>query len=128
MDLQRTRNPETTAARPRPYGRGGVGNDIYLVERAGDAVTKNPGEGTDPVQSSITHALRANLENLTLTGIGNINGTGNAADNVITGNNGNNVLVGLGGADTLDGGVGTDTASYAASAVSASGNGTWRGC
>ena len=94
---------------------GGVGNDLYLVERAGDAARENPGEGTDLVQSSITHALGANLENLTLTGTGNINGTGNAADNVITGNNGNNVLVGLGGADTLDGGAGTDTASYAAS-------------
>ena len=94
---------------------GGAGSDTYVVSNGGDAVTENPGEGTDLVQSSITHALRANLENLTLTGAGNINGTGNAADNVITGNNGNNVLVGLGGADTLDGGAGTDTASYAAS-------------
>ena len=50
-----------------------------------------------------------------MTGSGNINGTGNALDNVVTGNSGNNVLAGLAGADTLDGGLGTDTATYATS-------------
>ena len=39
------------------------------------------------------------VENLTLTGGGNINGTGNGASNVIVGNDGNNTLAGLGGAD-----------------------------
>jgi Ca2+-binding RTX toxin-like protein len=94
---------------------GGVGNDTYVVDNAGDVVTENANEGIDRVQAAVTYTLAANVENLTLTGTGNINGTGNALDNVVVGNSGNNILAGLGGSDTLDGGAGTDTASYAAS-------------
>ena len=94
---------------------GGLGNDTYVVDNTGDVVTENANEGIDTVQAAVTYTLAANVENLTLTGTGNINGTGNALDNVIVGNGGNNILAGLGGADTLDGGAGTDTASYAAS-------------
>jgi Ca2+-binding RTX toxin-like protein len=60
------------------------------------------------VQSSITYALGDNVENLTLTGAGNINGTGNDLANVITGNDGSNVLTGGAGNDTLVGGAGND--------------------
>ena len=61
------------------------------------------------MQSSITFALGANVENLTLTGSANINGTGNALANVLTGNSGNNILDGGAGADTMIGGAGNDT-------------------
>ena len=94
---------------------GGTGNDLYIVDNTGDVVVENANEGTDTVQASVNYTLSANVENLILTGVGNINGTGNALNNTITGNSGNNTLIGLGGADTLDGGAGNDTASYAAS-------------
>ncbi len=97
---------------------GGKGNDTYYVDNAGDVVTESANEGTDKVVSSVTYTLGANVENLTLTGNGNVNGTGNDAANVITGNDflntlvggaGNDILNGMGGNDVLDGGVGHDT-------------------
>jgi Ca2+-binding RTX toxin-like protein len=91
---------------------GGAGNDTYVIAASGDdsdVITELAGEGTDLVQSAATWTLSANVENLTLTGSGNINGTGNSGDNVITGNSGNNTLTGGAGNDTLDGGLGTDT-------------------
>ena len=51
------------------------------------------------------------VENLTLTGTGATNGTGNGLGNAITGNGGANVIEGKGGADVLDGGIGLDTVS-----------------
>jgi Ca2+-binding RTX toxin-like protein len=61
------------------------------------------------VESSVTFILGANLENLDLTGAGDINGTGNDLANVINGNGGHNLLSGLVGNDTLTGGAGNDT-------------------
>jgi Ca2+-binding RTX toxin-like protein len=88
---------------------GGAGNDTYLVDSAGDVITENAGDGTDLVLASASYTLAPNLENLTLTGAANINGTGNGFANVLTGNVANNVLDGAGGADTLIGGAGNDT-------------------
>ena len=88
---------------------GGFGDDTYFVDNNGDVVVEGIGEGTDLVKASITYTLSNNVENLLLTGTGNINGTGNSLDNVLTGNAGNNILSGGAGADTLDGGAGQDT-------------------
>jgi Ca2+-binding RTX toxin-like protein len=87
---------------------GGAGNDIYEVDSLGDKVTELASEGTDTIRSSINYTLAANFENLSLTGTQALNGTGNAAANVLMGNDGNNVLLGLEGNDTLDGGQGAD--------------------
>lgn len=87
---------------------GGAGNDAYGVDSSSDVITEVAGQGNDTVRASITYVLSANLENLTLTGSSNINGTGTALDNVLTGNDGDNILNGLAGNDTIDGGEGED--------------------
>jgi Ca2+-binding RTX toxin-like protein len=89
---------------------GGKGDDTYIVDAAGDAVIEAAGGGTDTVESSVTFSLasRVNVENLDLTGVGKINGTGNALANVITGNDADNKLIGGAGNDTLIGGKGAD--------------------
>ena len=66
---------------------GGAGNDTYVVDDAGDIITEALTGGTDLVKSSITYSLAgSNLENLTLTGAGHIDATGNALANILTGN------------------------------------------
>ncbi|MBK8085198.1 MAG: type I secretion C-terminal target domain-containing protein [Devosia sp.] len=95
---------------------GGAGNDTYVVDDAGDVVDElgNGGAGTDTVQASVSFSLAdptrvlGEVERLTLTGTGNLNGTGNAANNIITGNSGSNILDGGAGVDTLIGGLGND--------------------
>jgi RHS repeat-associated protein len=88
---------------------GGIGNDTYYVDHAGDLVTEQAGEGIDTVNASVSYTLPDNVENLTLQGRGNINGTGNIGNNTITGNSGNNSLVDTAGNDTLSGLIGNDT-------------------
>lgn len=88
---------------------GGLGDDLYTIADAADVVTEAVDAGTDTVQASISYVLGANVENLILTGTGNLNGTGNELNNVLTGNSGNNILDGKAGTDTLNGGLGNDT-------------------
>ena len=69
----------------------------------------------DDLTASTTTTLPTNFTTLTLTGTSNIDGTGNASDNVITGNSGNNILDGSDGNDTYlfalttTDGLGSDT-------------------
>jgi putative cofactor-binding repeat protein len=88
---------------------GRTGDDTYVVDNTGDTITEAASAGTDTVQSSVTHTLAANVENLVLTGAGAINGTGNTLANTITGNAAANTLDGGAGADTLTGIALTDT-------------------
>jgi Ca2+-binding RTX toxin-like protein len=88
---------------------GGFGNDTFIVDDVDDRVLENSGQGIDLVLASISFTLTSSVENLTLTGTTNINGSGNVLANIITGNDGNNMLFGDAGVDTLFGGLGNDT-------------------
>ncbi len=96
---------------------GGTGNDTYFVDAYSedgnsgndDQAIELAGEGTDLVNASVTFRLGAELENMTLTGTGAINGFGNDLANQLTGNSAANLLDGGLGADRLFGGAGNDT-------------------
>lgn len=90
---------------------GGAGDDTYHIDHKRNRIEEAAGEGTDTVLSSVNFTLRfhsQHIENLLLTGAGDISGTGNGLDNVIVGNAGNNRLDGAWGDDRLDGGAGDD--------------------
>ncbi|RAP58299.1 hypothetical protein BTJ49_04895 [Oleiagrimonas sp. MCCC 1A03011] len=111
--------------------QGGAGNDTYVVDDVGDVVVENAAEGIDTIQSSVSYTLPDQVENIALTGMGDIDATGNALDNQLTGNDGVNQLQGLGGDDVLsgqgdndvlEGGAGNDTLDGGAGADTMSGN------
>jgi Ca2+-binding RTX toxin-like protein len=97
---------------------GGLGDDQYQVDDTGDSVSELFGEGLDAITASVSYALSANVEDLTLIGGAALAGTGNdqanritgnALDNVLDGGAGNDRLTGNAGADRLMGGAGSDT-------------------
>jgi Ca2+-binding RTX toxin-like protein len=97
--------------------RGRGGNDFYFVDNALDTVDEAyaGSSGIDEVQSSISFSLAnsarvlGSVERLLLLGAANINGTGNALNNVLYGNTGMNLLNGAAGADTMRARGGNDT-------------------
>ncbi len=91
---------------------GGFGDDIYVIDNAGDKAIESLNSGKDLVKSSIGFHLGANVENLTLTGAGATNGYGNALANVITGNGAANRITGGAGRDSLTGGNGKDVFDF----------------
>ncbi|MDQ0320528.1 serralysin [Pararhizobium capsulatum DSM 1112] len=88
---------------------GGSGDDTYILGSGSDAVSDT--SGIDTITSTTTRSLASfgAIENLTLLGTGNINGTGNGLGNTIVGNIGMNTLGGGDGKDTLKGDKGGDT-------------------
>ena len=87
---------------------GGLGDDTFVVNDAGDVVVEANDEGIDSVRASISYTLTDYVEFLTLTGSGDIDGTGNDLSNEILGNDHNNILDGKGGNDLLGGLKGDD--------------------
>ena len=86
---------------------GGEGNDLYYVDNVADVINESATGGTDTILSSVYYSLyNRYVENLTLTGTGNVNAAGNSLNNVLTGNSGNNTLSGGTGNDTYVFGIG----------------------
>ncbi len=96
---------------------GMLGDDTYVVT-AGD-VLQDSG-GIETVMTAASWTLGAGFENITLTGTGNINATGNELGNLAIGNSGANFFNLRAGNDTIQAGGGNDridlsrfgTASY----------------
>lgn len=108
---------ELTGGAGRDRLVGGTDDDVYIID-ADDVIVENQDEGLDKVVADFTYALGKHVENLTLKGSGDIDGTGNAASNIIRGNEGDNhlwggarsdILWGRDGDDVLDGGSGADS-------------------
>ena len=107
---------------------GGTGNDTYVVNDVGDVVIEAAGGGIDLIETTLNtftlnNANLAAIDDLTFTGAGAFNGTGNAIINFMRGGAGNDTLSALGGADELwgnggadsmDGGAGADDFNYLA--------------
>ena len=92
---------------------GGLGNDTYVVD-AGDTVIEVAGEGTDTINTAAASFNLAtngvNVENLTYTGTGSFNGSGDINTNTIRGGAlADRLDAGTAGADTLIGLGGNDT-------------------
>ena len=86
---------------------GGLGDDAYWIDNAGDTVVEQAGQGFDTVASFVNFTLSANVEKLILLGQTTY-GAGNAGDNTLIGNDLANTLDGGAGADRMEGGLGDD--------------------
>lgn len=77
---------------------GGPGDDTYYADES-DLIVELPDAGNDTVMAGFSATLGDNLENLVLTGVADLDGTGNGLSNVLAGNIGDNLLDGAGGVD-----------------------------
>ena len=68
--------------------------------------------GVTATTSAVDVTLADGIQNMILTGTGNLTATGNALDDVITANSGNDTLIAGTGNDTLVGGGGTTTYEF----------------
>ncbi|WP_137157761.1 calcium-binding protein [Rhizobium sp. FKL33] len=87
---------------------GGDGDDTLTTTSSGLRMIESANSGYDTVYSSANYALNANVEQLLLTGVKNINGDGNEMGNTLDGNSAANRLRGFSGSDTLWGHAGKD--------------------
>ncbi|MBB6562152.1 Ca2+-binding RTX toxin-like protein [Acidovorax soli] len=90
---------------------GGADDDTYIVDSTTHTIVEASGGGTgiDTLQSSVSITLATNVEVLSLTGSGNLSGTGLAGNDTLQGNSGDNLLSGAGGSDAINGDAGNDT-------------------
>lgn len=106
-------NPLPSAPPPAPTADtliGTSGDNVFLVDHAGDTVSEAGGAGRDRVETTLaSYTLGANLEELVRLGATDFVGKGNALANSLTGGSGNDTLSGLDGNDLLSGGAGNDS-------------------
>ncbi|MGE0859157.1 MAG: hypothetical protein AB7I01_08585, partial [Gammaproteobacteria bacterium] len=94
--------------RGRDRLRGDAGDDTYVIDGPSEIDKTLTDPGLDLVKANVSYALGAHQENLTLSGVANLLGTGNDGANTLLGNRGANRLHGRGGADILRGGASDD--------------------
>jgi Ca2+-binding RTX toxin-like protein len=88
---------------------GGLGNDTYVINHAGDVISERPGEGNDTALIRIaTFFLPDEVENGRAGVESGVSIYGNGRANALTGAGGEDLLSGSGGDDKLDGGKGED--------------------
>ena len=85
---------------------GGLGDDFFYVDTAGDKTFEAAGQGNDRVLTSASYALAAGqhieyFATTSVVGTATIGLTGNELAQRIDGNNGANVINGNGGNDLL---------------------------
>lgn len=107
----------------RTYARGGMGNDTYVINNTMSQVEEQPGEGVDTIRTTVTMSLQAGemvndysvplvageVESLVMISSANIDGLGNALNNMMLGGAGNNLINGREGNDVISGNGGNDT-------------------
>ena len=89
--------------------QGGPGNDTFVVNNQLDTVTTSAADSYNVLQSSVTYTMPANISELVLIGSGNIKGTSNGMDVLMTAGDGADTLVATTGQDTLTAGNGLVT-------------------
>lgn len=90
---------------------GGQGNDVYVISSDLDVVVEAEAGGIDRIirgNGDLSLFNYVNIENATLSGLRDLDLTGNNARNRLFGNEGDNVIFGAQGADVLYGRGGAD--------------------
>ncbi|MCV2891377.1 M10 family metallopeptidase C-terminal domain-containing protein [Ruegeria aquimaris] len=109
MPKSRKSNGSDSGGNNFQFLKGSRSDDIFYVFSEFDTISEPRNGGIDTVIAESNFTLGDWIENLTLVGQLDLNGTGNELGNQIIGNDGDNVLRGLDGNDTLSGGLGSDT-------------------
>jgi Ca2+-binding RTX toxin-like protein len=91
---------------------GGLGDDVYVQDAAGDVWIEGAGEGSDELRTNQVYSnVVANIEHYTFTGKVAIDFAADGEDNRITGTAKNDTLAGAAGDDSLNGAAGADSLS-----------------
>jgi hypothetical protein len=91
---------------------GGPGNDSYIIDDPADQVSESAGAGYDAIFTEIDYVLPANVEQVVLTGVDDLDAVANALNDTLVGNVGDNQFTVGAGADRIIGGAGADTVVF----------------